>query len=338
MGRKLNLNIAKKIAENNGGRCLSTIYVGIETKMLWQCKNSHMWEATLNHTKNGSWCPKCSYIVRANNRKLENGLAVAKEISRKYNGECLSVKYTNNHTKMLWKCEKDHKWKATLHSIKDKNSWCKKCMIVGRKTKDDLKIVQQMAKDLGGKCLCIEYTNSKIRVGWECDKGHVWEASISNIKKGTWCPKCATIRVTKCQRLQGGIQQAQKIAKERGGICLSDEYINALTKMKWKCKKGHIWCAVLNNIKKGTWCPECGYLQAARKSNNSCILKHWKTNEEIVCVASYEKKTVEYLYNNKINFKWQHKTFNLTLKNGKQTTYRPDLYLVGKKNPWVEIK
>ena len=105
-------------------------------------------------------------------------------------------------------------------------------------------------------------------------------------------------------------------------------------KMKWKCSKNHTWESTFNNIKDNNrWCKECGYLRAAKNSNNSYMLKHWKTGEEIVCVASYEKKAVEYFNKNKINFRWQPRSF--LMPNGK--TYRPDLYLFAAKK-WIEIK
>lgn len=74
-------------------------------------------------------------------------------------------------------------------------------------------------------------------------------------------------------------------------------------------------------------------LKAAKSSNISFILKHWRTNEEIVCVGSYEKKVVEYLNNHNVDYFWQPKTFKI--KNGK--TFRPDLYLIAK-DMWIEIK
>jgi len=58
-----------------------------------------------------------------------------------------------------------------------------------------------------------------------------------------------------------------------------------------------------------------------------------KTEEEIICVASYEKKVVEYFNKNKIDFNWQVQTF--LMPNGK--TYRPDCYLPDN-NKWIEIK
>jgi hypothetical protein len=80
-------------------------------------------------------------------------------------------------------------------------------------------------------------------------------------------------------------------------------------------------------------------LKAIRKSKLTHIKFHWKTNEELVCQASWEAKIVDYLNKNKIDFLWQHKTFTLptlTLK-GNASSYRPDLFLINE-NKWVEIK
>lgn len=71
----------------------------------------------------------------------------------------------------------------------------------------------------------------------------------------------------------------------------------------------------------------------ARNQNRSIILKHWKTDSELVCIGSYEVAVVNYLNKNKIDFEWQPKYF--IMPNGKR--YRPDLYLV-KEKKWIEIK
>jgi hypothetical protein len=49
----------------------------------------------------------------------------------------------------------------------------------------------------------------------------------------------------------------QEIAAERGGRCLSTEYVNSSTKLKWECALGHVWEATPQAIKKGKWCVEC---------------------------------------------------------------------------------
>jgi hypothetical protein len=77
----------------------------------------------------------------------------------------------------------------------------------------------------------------------------------------------------------------------------------------------------------------------ARSTNNRYIKFHWKTNEEIVCVGSYEAKTVEYLNKNRIEFEWQPKVFQtpIVTPTGLLATYRPDLFLINEYK-WVEIK
>jgi len=50
----------------------------------------------------------------------------------------------------------------------------------------------------------------------------------------------------------------RQLAASRGGKCLSNEYINAHTKLKWQCADGHIWESIPASVKQGcTWCPFC---------------------------------------------------------------------------------
>lgn len=49
----------------------------------------------------------------------------------------------------------------------------------------------------------------------------------------------------------------QKIAEARNGECLSTQYKNAHTKIRWKCSIGHEWDALPCNISQGKWCPYC---------------------------------------------------------------------------------
>ena len=54
------------------------------------------------------------------------------------------------------------------------------------------------------------------------------------------------------------IEDMQDFAKPKGGKCLSVEYINARTKLKWRCSKGHEWEATPESIKnQHSWCPYC---------------------------------------------------------------------------------
>lgn len=250
-------------------------------------------------------------------------------VASKKGGTCMSTHYINSHSKMIWKCNDGHAWSTSFSKIKNDGSWCPYCS--GIRFVNGLREAQKIAKRNSGKCLSVNYINSRTKMLWECEKGHRWKSTFSCIKSyDTWCPKCSIDKIT----LSNGLDISNKIAKEKGGECLSAQYINSRTKMRWKCNNDHIWTAKLGHIKyDNSWCPKCAKKIISKNINNSYVLYHWKNNEELICQGSYEKRVVEYLNNNKINFRWQPKIF--IMPDGR--TYRPDLYLFSAKK-WIEIK
>lgn len=53
------------------------------------------------------------------------------------------------------------------------------------------------------------------------------------------------------------IQAMRRLAKARGGRCLSDIYVSDCSKLLWQCAKGHQWTAPPARIKFGGWSPHC---------------------------------------------------------------------------------
>lgn len=125
---------------------------------------------------------------------------------------------------------------------------------IDQKHLDDLK---KIAEDRGGYCLSKKYKGSSSNLSWKCKEGHVWQATPSNIKKGTWCTICIK-KANGIKARKYSIDQLDIIAKEKGGRCLSSEYVNNKAKLKFECPKGHIFEKVLRQILLGEWCPECG--------------------------------------------------------------------------------
>lgn len=82
-------------------------------------------------------------------------------------------------------------------------------------------------------------------------------------------------------------------AKKHGGECLSDNYINAKTKMPFRCAHGHIWQTTPNSIRiSKTWCPICRYDKRKRSladlhkiavtKGGKCLATHYVSmNEKI---------------------------------------------------------
>jgi hypothetical protein len=111
---------------------------------------------------------------------------------------------------------------------------------------------QLAAEEKGGELVSATYKGAMEKHTWRCVKGHTWEATPANVtSRDSWCPHCAG-------RANLNIELAHKIAKERGGDCLSSIYINNKSKLKWRCSLGHEWQACLANVKNQKhWCPVC---------------------------------------------------------------------------------
>jgi hypothetical protein len=176
-------------------------------------------------------------------------------------GNVLSDYYMNGATKRRWRCAEGHEWEAIPSSIK-RGSWCPICGDKRAATKRAHTIdhMKALAEAKGGICLSENYASVKSRLRWRCAEGHEWETQASVILAAHWCPKCAGWRSGRKYALT--LEEIRKTAKERGGDCLSDSYLNAQQKLTWRCAKGHVWRTNANSIRGGTWCPIC----AAKRS------------------------------------------------------------------------
>ena len=124
---------------------------------------------------------------------------------------------------------------------------------------EKLNKIISIANSRGGKCLSGVY-NSKI-MKFQCECGFVWSAKPNNVINGRWCPRCA-------HKVPITIEDMQKIATDRGGLCLSTKYTNNSTKLEWQCFCGNVWKATYNAVQSGTWCPKCALI---RRSNSKRI-------------------------------------------------------------------
>ncbi len=244
MNKKSNIEEMKELAKERGGKCLSTKYVNIDTKLRWRCKEGHEWEAIPYTVKKGHWCPKCGRIKVGD--LFRGNLQDMKKLATKKGGKCLSTEYSDSHTKLKWQCKEGHVWKAAPTHIKS-GQWCPYC---AGKVKLTIEEMQELAKQREGKCLSKEYVNAKTKLKWQCREGHIWEAEASGIKSGRWCAKCTG-------KAPLTLEEMHELAESNGGKCLSEGYVNARSKLKWRCKEGHVWEATPDNVKRRAWCPVC---------------------------------------------------------------------------------
>jgi len=248
--KRLNINVVykksavkelQKIAESQKGRLISSHYLGTAIKLTWECKEGHQWDAIPSTIKKGIWCPTCAGRKRGTIEQMQ-------KLAEDKGGKCLSEQYMGANSPLIWECKKGHQWKASPNSIKHQKSWC---IICAGRQKSSIDEMHKLAIKMQGKCLSKEYINTGSKIRWQCKFGHQWEAVPNSVKQGYWCPACAGMQ-------KGTIEAMRAIAKEYGGKCLSDKYINTHTKLTWQCKNGHEWKNTPAVIKyRKSWCPDC---------------------------------------------------------------------------------
>ena len=163
--------------------------------MVFECELGHKWKAFPSYILHGTWCPECAKLNRANSKRLS--IEYAWELANSHGGRCLSEKYKNNSEKLLWECKEGHQWMAKISHIKN-GSWCPTCGAQkrGLKRRLGLEDAFKLAKQKNGKCLSNEYKVYPGKMLWECENGHQWYSTYTNIQSGRWCPKCRRNNLT----------------------------------------------------------------------------------------------------------------------------------------------
>lgn len=239
----------KLLAISKKGECLAEHYTKSSTKVKWKCEKGHVWEATPNNIKTGTWCPTCA----GRNKTIDE----MQKLAVKKGGKCLSEKYVLVKEKLLWSCKDGHQWKATPDDIQS-GRWCPTCANLHRNDgkKLNIKDIKLFAIKKGGKCLSNVYVSSGLKLKWQCKDGHTWEATTDKVQnKGNWCPECNV--KNRADKRRSSIETFKILARKKGGECLTKKYVNSKTKLKYRCKLGHEWEAVPSSIKIGYWCPVC---------------------------------------------------------------------------------
>jgi hypothetical protein len=392
MAKKYSIDFFIKLAQSKSGECLSKEYKNIHEKLEWRCSRGHVWEATANSVKRGSWCPICyleSKKVINNDELSKKKLREMQELAIRRGGRCLSRQYTNNKTKLQWECDKGHVWEAMPYLIKS-GYWCTVCVLKNRKIMNNNKLLRkkmseistlenqknvkflskfagvnleydwkckdcntifkrtisnmkrsagcpvcvkrsisknlckhsieemrEIANKRNGECLSLEYVNFTTKLTWKCNIcNNIWDNTPAMILQGQWCPKCAVEKRKVCNNKElqkERLAELNAIAERRGGKCLATEYKGSSVKLTWQCQKGHIWEAIPNSIKKGSWCPICNGQPSytiqdmrdyARKKGGDCLSKTYVNSQEKLLWKCFYGHVWEASQNNIFNGYW----------------------------------
>ena len=138
---------------------------------------------------------------------------------------------------------------------------------------------------------------SNKKVWWICEKGHEWQAIVSNRNKGNGCPYCAgryaTPGYNDLQTVNPALAKEWNYDKNKGVFPL-DVLPNSAKKVWWMCSKGHEWRAIIEDRNKGNGCPYCAGQKIIQGYNdlqtvNPTLAKEWnyEKNNELTPISVF---------------------------------------------------
>ena len=177
----------RELAQSRGGELVSDAPANKKNQYRWRFGRGHVnGDASYLRVVNaGTWCPHC-VIVRPARAKYEGD--DPHEYAAQRGGTCLYKPPGWNEGLATWECGRGHVWQMKVSTGVVLNRWCSTCE---RDPTLRLAEAHEIAACHGGELVSQTYVRSRTPLKWKCYYGHMWDAKLSSLRRGTWCPECA---------------------------------------------------------------------------------------------------------------------------------------------------
>ena len=116
--------------------------------------------------------------------------------------------------------------------------------------KHDINYIRKQFEKEGYELLSEEYVGAHTKLKYICPEGHEHSISWSNWQQGQRCPYCVSLG-------KPNISSIKSEFEKEGYELLSEEYVNAHTKLDYICPNGHKHSITWDNWNHGTRCSYC---------------------------------------------------------------------------------
>lgn len=152
--------------------------------------------------------------------------------------------------------------------------------------------VKEQFENEGWVLLTVEYKNCEQKLDCVCSKGHRHSISWHNWNSGWRCPICHHEKIANKKRM--GIDFIRSEFEKEGYELLSKEYVDAHTKLKYRCPKGHEHNIIWNSWQRGH---RCLYCAGNAKLTIEFIRAEFKKEGYVLLTKKYidNKQKLEYI-------------------------------------------
>lgn len=239
-GRCYRLSDVIEVANSRKFRLLSTKFVGMTGKYKWECPDGHTWMARASRVKLGTGCPYChSYITEEACRFIFQELTGQSfRKTRSILGKRLELDGYCDELKIAFEYQGKQHYSFIKHLHRRPE------IHEAQKRRDDLK-----------RSLCKERQIDLVEIPYHVDNLEPFIREQLELV-GAECSETINWK-----KFRGRISMLEelKIAADKLDIeSLSDVYINARSKMNFRCNKcSREWESTSNDIKNGYGCLKC---------------------------------------------------------------------------------
>ena len=164
-----------------------------------------------------------------------------------------------------------------------------------------------------------------------------WRAQVKSVINGRRHTehKAVSLRTSRLLTHDEFVKKLQRVHKDTLTVKKHERYENSHKKITLVDKDYGEWNVMPYSALAGTQHPARAKKTRDRKSRLAHELQHWKTEEELVCVGSYEVAFVKWCNENQYDFDWQ-----VPILTPWNRMYYIDAYVKGGplSDTWVEIK
>ncbi len=275
-----NLARAQRIAEERGGKCLTTGgLVGVNDKLEWECSLGHRWPAQLISVDNqGTWCPVCaaSRAERTIRAIFEAAYEVDFPQSRPeflkdtqyhldgYN-EGLGLAFEVNGIQHYELSPAFHRCEADLTSQQERD-----------------RIKAELCEEHAITLITIPYWT--INQGMEQLKAQLSKELLNCGVPPRHDPVLVEIDPGSLydQTTDADFKQFQDIVEQNGGYFSAEGYLGKTVNLTLTCREGHARPTTPYRVVRGRWCPDCAGVSRMKLPDIEARLRDsgWSLNED----------------------------------------------------------